>query len=70
MLLSCSATRVYILDHQVVKKTKYYSITGKPDTIRMITLETGEVITHEELDRRFDRAIKEMRKVKRVQVNH
>jgi hypothetical protein len=65
LLVSCKTTSVYILDHQIVKKTTYYNFTGKPDTIRMITLETGEVITHQELDRRFKRSIKEMKKTKR-----
>ncbi len=62
-LSSCQVNRVVILDHRIVEKRKIISLYPKQDTIRMITLETGEVITHKELNNRFKRSIKEMRKV-------
>jgi hypothetical protein len=60
--ISCSYNRVIILDHQVIDSKKISGCKTKSDTIRMITLESGEVITHDELSRRFDRAIETFKK--------
>jgi hypothetical protein len=58
---SCSYNRVIILDNVTVESKKVSRFRIKSDTIKMITLETGEVITHDELDRRFEIAIKKFK---------
>jgi hypothetical protein len=49
------------LDNVTVESKKVSRFRIKSDTIKMITLETGEVITHDELDRRFEMAIKKFK---------
>lgn len=57
LLVSCTTTKVSVVDGYVTKKEKIIRLTNKPDTVRYITLWSGEVITEKEFDKRWDKAI-------------
>lgn len=65
LLVSCSTTKVEVVDGYIVNKTKVIRLTSKPDTVYYRTLWDGEVITEKEYDKRWDRALNNaMKKIK------
>lgn len=62
ILSSCETTRVSVVDGYIVKKEKIIRLTSTPDTIYYRTLWNDEVITEEEYDRRWERALKRAEK--------
>lgn len=57
LLISCHTTRVTTLDHNVIQEENVCYIFSKPDTLKLMTLWSGEVITIEEFNRRWDESI-------------
>jgi len=62
LVSGCQTTRIYIVDGDIVEKKKIIRLISVPDTIYYRTLWNGDVITEEEYDKRWDRALKKARK--------
>lgn len=62
LVTGCQTTRVSIVDGDIVERKKIIRLTPVPDTIYYITLWNGDVITEEEFDKRWDRALKKAKK--------
>jgi hypothetical protein len=60
--VSCTTTRVKVVDGYIIESQKILSLRQKPDTVYYKTLWSGEVITQKEYDERWDKALKNARK--------
>jgi hypothetical protein len=67
---SCQTTRVSVVDGDIVKIEKTIRLTKAPDTIYYRTLSDGEIITQEEYDKRWERAVnRAMKKIEKQNKN-
>lgn len=56
-LTNCQTTKVTTLDHTVIREETVCYVFSKPDTLKLMTLWSGEIITVKEFNRRWDESI-------------
>jgi len=61
-MMSCYSNRVTVLDSEVIKEEKVLRFTKSPDTLKLMTLWSGEIITIDEFNQRWDKSIKNITK--------
>lgn len=59
---SCRTKKVNILDGYIVIEKERLGLLTKSDTVYYRTLWSGEIITEDEYDKRWDRALKRAKK--------
>ena len=68
--ISCTTTRVKIVDGDIVGSQKIFTFTQKPDTVYYRTLSDGEIVTEKEYDKRWERAVdRAMKKIEKQNKN-
>ena len=57
IFISCTTTRVKIVDGSILSVDKITRLTSKPDTIEYMTMWNGDTITVKEFNRKWDNAV-------------